>query len=409
MTYNYTPPGVDVGTQDIAGENKGVLGSDTDAPNIYRPGNFTAEHAAGPLSAAAGRAEAQTRETQPNELPSTHLSNWLNKDSVFNQRAKKHGEMYANSRGLLNTSVAAGASMGAVMDRLEPFALGDAQSYLSTAQANQQAQNQVNLQNAQQETQANIANANRFLAAGQSNQATQSQVYSTEISSILERGRHDLVWAQTQLDASLREFETNARLAGIKYEAMANLSQTFLVGAATIFAETEDRGVAQSKVAGFQKSVIAAWNGVGNLRISPGTSIAPSLTVGGITPTTTTAGGGTSGGGGTSRGSYDSRISAAYESWNQLQHGNPSGYNIMNQKYIKDEDEEGYTLYDRIAEALEKEDWNTVERILADVEADIILYQFGAAVDHSVSNSGPVTGNRGSADADEAERGDGHD
>jgi hypothetical protein len=55
------------------------------------------------------------------------LDGIMAKDSPLMQRAATQGTQYANQRGLLNSSMAAGAAQGAMIDRATPIAQQDAQ------------------------------------------------------------------------------------------------------------------------------------------------------------------------------------------------------------------------------------------------------------------------------------------
>lgn len=73
------------------------------------------------------------------------LDKMLGSDSPLMKRAKTQGQQMAQQRGLLNSSMAAGASQGAMIDRAQPFALQDSSSLIDTAQRNTAAQNQRGL------------------------------------------------------------------------------------------------------------------------------------------------------------------------------------------------------------------------------------------------------------------------
>lgn len=54
------------------------------------------------------------------------LNSMLDSDSPLMKRAETQGKQFANQRGLLNSSMAAGASQGAMIDRATPIAQQDA-------------------------------------------------------------------------------------------------------------------------------------------------------------------------------------------------------------------------------------------------------------------------------------------
>lgn len=64
------------------------------------------------------------------------LDDMLASDSPLMQRAAMQGQQMANQRGLLNSSMAAGAAQGAMIDRAQPFAQQDAQTHYANSQAN---------------------------------------------------------------------------------------------------------------------------------------------------------------------------------------------------------------------------------------------------------------------------------
>ena len=83
----------------------------------------------------------------------------LASDSDYIKRARLAGEQYANSRGLLNTAMAAGMSHGAAIDRAAPIALNDSQVYDRRALADMQYTNQSRSENANNQTRVSLANA----------------------------------------------------------------------------------------------------------------------------------------------------------------------------------------------------------------------------------------------------------
>lgn len=64
------------------------------------------------------------------------LDDILSEDSPLMQRASGQGRQAANSRGLLNSSMASQAAQGAMIDRATPLAQQDAQTHFQNTQAN---------------------------------------------------------------------------------------------------------------------------------------------------------------------------------------------------------------------------------------------------------------------------------
>ncbi|MCP3683291.1 MAG: hypothetical protein GY861_11435, partial [bacterium] len=61
------------------------------------------------------------------------MESLMDKNSPYLQQAAKAGERTAQARGLLSSSMAAGAAQGAAMDRALPIAQQDAQTYATNA------------------------------------------------------------------------------------------------------------------------------------------------------------------------------------------------------------------------------------------------------------------------------------
>ena len=83
-----------------------------------------------------------TNQVTSDQTVSGQLSGLLSQDSPLMQRAKYQGIATANSRGLLNSSLAAGAAQAAMIDAALPVAQQDAQTYYDQSRANQDVQNE---------------------------------------------------------------------------------------------------------------------------------------------------------------------------------------------------------------------------------------------------------------------------
>lgn len=112
----------------------------------------------------ASAAEAQTRAIDSNELATNQLSNIMGKDSPLLQRAQSKALDVANGRGLLNSSMAAGAATAAVLDAATPLAQSNA-----TAQQNVNSQNLSNQQQTATFNAGQQQNATQFNATQQNN------------------------------------------------------------------------------------------------------------------------------------------------------------------------------------------------------------------------------------------------
>lgn len=71
----------------------------------------------------------------PAALSQNQLEEITKKDSALMQRAATKGKQYANKRGLLNSSLAAGASQAAMLEAATPIAQQDAQTSFQSIEA----------------------------------------------------------------------------------------------------------------------------------------------------------------------------------------------------------------------------------------------------------------------------------
>ncbi|MCP4607753.1 MAG: hypothetical protein GY845_03410 [Planctomycetes bacterium] len=85
----------------------------------------------------------------PTKLASGQMEMLMDKNSPYLQQAAKAGERTAQARGLLNTSMAAGAAQGAAMDRALPLAQSNAEIYAQTGLAGYQGQLDASLMSLQ--------------------------------------------------------------------------------------------------------------------------------------------------------------------------------------------------------------------------------------------------------------------
>lgn len=110
---------------------------------------------------------AYVRQANPNELVSTNLSSLLDDpNSAYMQNARRNGLNVAGSRGLMNSSIAAGNSQRAAIEAGLPVAQGDAAANQGAASQSLDALNAILAQsmgNASSERVANIgAGAQRY-------------------------------------------------------------------------------------------------------------------------------------------------------------------------------------------------------------------------------------------------------
>lgn len=117
-------------------------------------------------NAGGGNYNAYTGQVQDNSLVSNQLQGLLSSNSPYMQQAAQAGMNTANSRGLLNSSMAAGNAQAAAIQAGLPIAQQDASTYNQQQLANQQALNQILQQNMQDTTSQNVANTSASAQLG---------------------------------------------------------------------------------------------------------------------------------------------------------------------------------------------------------------------------------------------------
>lgn len=118
-------------TAPAGGGGGGSRGGGVPAPTLYTPKlkDYMAEMEAPDTNAYMAKSgDIDPQSWQPDgAFVENRLEGILASDSPLMQRAQTEGMQYANSRGLLNSTMAAGAAQGAMIDRAMPIAQQDAQ------------------------------------------------------------------------------------------------------------------------------------------------------------------------------------------------------------------------------------------------------------------------------------------
>lgn len=206
----------------------------------YKP---TTINPTSPITAAqAGYQGYDPSLTQVNKDTDTvagQLSGLINdQNSVLNAQARTYGMQQANERGLLNSSMAVGASQDAVYKNAIPIAAQDASTYTQARLANQAAQNaagafkagafnnaeqfNANSKNATEQFNANLANNQAQFNAETINQAGQRFVDTFNQAFLAGKNMDYNAWALQQqiaatgsnLDKQLTAAQQAAQAAG---------------------------------------------------------------------------------------------------------------------------------------------------------------------------------------------------
>ncbi len=145
---------------------------------------------------------------QPTDTVAGQMETLLSKDSPYMTRARTSAMQYANSRGLVNSSMAAGAGEAAAIDRALPIASQDANTYNATRMANQGYTNRASEFGAGQKnaaSQFNAAQGNQLSGMRVAEDIEKSLIGTrTEAQSRLMAEQNDFQRQMAQLNADLQ-------------------------------------------------------------------------------------------------------------------------------------------------------------------------------------------------------------
>lgn len=158
-------------------------------------------------------ATAATRTVGDNELVSSQLQKLLATDSPYLQQARNKAAQTANSRGLVNSSMAAGWGESAAIDAAAPIAQADAGAYTSAARDNQSAQNAVSLHNASAANQAEMA---RAAAANQASMAAANMQMQDRLNDKQTSNQYQLQQEQNKFTAAQQDKNQAFQLEQLK-------------------------------------------------------------------------------------------------------------------------------------------------------------------------------------------------
>ena len=163
--------------------------------------------------------DATTRTVNPEtETVAGQLNSLLTSGSPYLERAKAGARETANSRGLLNSSIAAGAGEAAAIDAALPIATADANAYGTAARENQGYENTSDQFNAGAENTSNLQ------AAGAANQSLlQSQ--AGQIQTGLQELKGTQATTLANIEASYKDLmQTSASASSFFAQASNNIN-----------------------------------------------------------------------------------------------------------------------------------------------------------------------------------------
>ena len=141
---------------------------------------------------------------------SAQLDTILGKDSPYITRARAGATQTANSRGLVNSSIAAGAGEAAAIDAALPIAMQDANTFSTTRLTNQGAQNTAGQFNAGETNRTSLANAD---ALNQASNIAQSGAVETGLIGSRTEGQMRLNTQEAALGAEEQRRRETAETA----------------------------------------------------------------------------------------------------------------------------------------------------------------------------------------------------
>lgn len=166
-----------------------------------------------------GAYSAYTRTVQPDQLTSQQLAGLLNPGNQYIDMARSAGLDTANDRGMLNGSIAAGASQRAAIQAAEPIAQADAGAYSTAAGQNLDALNTILQTHMNNQTSENTAR----IGAG-------AQMYSANLGLLNSRENRTFQGDQAGINRSFQDYMEQQGFGQSMRAASFNLGGNLLQG-----------------------------------------------------------------------------------------------------------------------------------------------------------------------------------
>ena len=164
-------------TSNASNSQSGLINTPANKNITVRPGDVAQANSIGyiPSSASASTYTPTNWDVNGNQTVQSQLRGIIDPNSPLMQQAQTYAQQQAQSRGLLNSSLAVSGAEGAQIERALPIAQQDASTYANSGQFNANAANQAGAQNAQLKTQTSQFNANAGNTASQFGAASANQ------------------------------------------------------------------------------------------------------------------------------------------------------------------------------------------------------------------------------------------
>lgn len=186
--------------------------ADAQASSQPRPQNTVQDAQTSALNPAAATYQAATRQINPQtETVQGQVNSILSKDNPLMQRARTLATQQMAQRGLVNSSMAAGAGAAAMIDRATSIAQQDANAFNQAASENMAAKNTA--------AQTNVGESNKFSLQGtqqtfdagqlekQQSFTTSERIGSQSFAATMENAKQNFTAAQSDLDRALMRKE----------------------------------------------------------------------------------------------------------------------------------------------------------------------------------------------------------
>lgn len=207
------------------------------------------------LQANAIGFDPEKRTVNANETVAGQLDSVLAKDSPVLQRARSSAAGVANSRGLLNSSMATQAGEAAVIDAAMPIASQDASTFSAAARDNQVAGNTALAMNADATNKAAALNTDAANRVALTRLDAQSQ-------QALQTLRGDQAKVLAEIEANYKQLmQANSSTAAVFNESMGQIA-TILRDPST---SAEQKESAVSSVNALLQSSLAVSGAISNL------------------------------------------------------------------------------------------------------------------------------------------------
>ena len=218
---------------------------------------------------AAGYEPVMGTVNQDTDSVSGQLDRILGKDSPYLDRARAGATQYANSRGLINSSIAAGAGEAAAIDAALPIASQDASTYSQQRLTNQAAGNTALGFGADSANRAGIVNAgaaNEFSKIGATaGAASKLQAEKAQQDIALQTLRGNQATGLADIEAN---YKTLLQVSDAAKTIFATQTQMMTAVMGDINTTPEQKQAAVDRLTGILRSSLAVIGGAANVDLN---------------------------------------------------------------------------------------------------------------------------------------------